>query len=458
MDIKAIYADVLTKELERLGKTSIDELSEQQQADLWNLQNMKASESIAEEAKKLAKESAEELKRDYDTQLSLFKAELQKQASAIGKMGSRIELQGSIKIDDSEKPWRTQVKEALEANREKLNELTRGMNKASVRFSVNILGKAATDPIFQEQGNGTVTGGNVPIEYRRPDFVDQVRRQPFIGDFLNIQSIESTTDGTPNVVTWVEQENIEENTGGTSEGQPKNQMSWKYVVREETAKTRTVFTKVSTRALRRIDQMQGKINNELTRSLLDDYSQQILFGDATGNNLRGLFTIAPLFDGGGLASTVDNANNFDVIRACILQLAVASSGTINGAPQAAGFTGTVVVVNPLAAAQMDLSKGTDGQYVMPPFTTAGGTVIKGLPVVETNHLAADQFIVMDGTRADLYPEQQLTIEIGLDGNDFTNNIRTVLGEHSAALVVPVNYYGAFVQGTFSVARALLETP
>ena len=50
------------------------------------------------------------------------------------------------------------------------------------------------------------------------------------------------------------------------------------------------------------------------------------------------------------------------------------------------------------------------------------------------------------------------IEIGLDGNDFTKNMRTILAEWRGQLFIQENDQTAFVTGTFATTNAALETP
>ncbi len=59
--------------------------------------------------------------------------------------------------------------------------------------------------------------------------------------------------------------------------------------------------------------------------------------------------------------------------------------------------------------------------------------------------------------AAVYDKGEIGIDVGLDGNDFTKNTRTILAEWRGAVVVKNNDRTAFVSGTFATDKAALET-
>jgi hypothetical protein len=50
----------------------------------------------------------------------------------------------------------------------------------------------------------------------------------------------------------------------------------------------------------------------------------------------------------------------------------------------------------------------------------------------------------------------MTIQIGLDGNDFTNNKKTILVEQELVQFVSANDTQVLVKGTFAAGKAVLE--
>jgi len=455
---------------------SLDELKDnsQEMAKHFNALNeenaqsvQKAIDDLSDAQKKDAKQISDltdKLKRsdeEKDEQFNLFKEAFASTQMSIKKMLT-------LRVDpDSNESIDKQIELALtnESNQAKLlvlsKETDNGVSKSdNVKFAVKVdhnTIKAADTPLLQGNGLGTVTG-QVPQAQRKPDFIDQRRRPSFIRNWISNGVLGVTADGNAETLEWVEQANIEETTGTTPENELKNDMHWEYVVKSERAKCLTVTTVVSTRMLRSVRQMQARINSQLSRSLDNELDQQILFGDDLNENFNGIFTQSSAFASGTFAGTIPNANNYDVLRVAINQCNIGSSGTINAVGEPAGFFPTVIAVNHSAMAEMDLSKGSDGHYVLPPFVSADGTIIKGVPVIGSNHIGADQFLVMEGPLVEFWMEQEVMIEVGLVNDQFKRNLRTILAELCGLVAIPENYFNGIITGDFTTAKAALELP
>jgi len=52
--------------------------------------------------------------------------------------------------------------------------------------------------------------------------------------------------------------------------------------------------------------------------------------------------------------------------------------------------------------------------------------------------------------------QGMRVQIGLDGNDFINNKKTILLEQRLVQFVSANDVNTLIKGTFATAKALLE--
>ena len=65
-------------------------------------------------------------------------------------------------------------------------------------------------------------------------------------------------------------------------------------------------------------------------------------------------------------------------------------------------------------------------------------------------------LIGDFSKALLVTREAPSIDIGLDGNDFTENTRTLLIEWRGAVVVKNNDRSAFIAGVFSTDIAALE--
>ena len=207
----------------------------------------------------------------------------------------------------------------------------------------------------------------------------------------------------------------------------------------ETLPTRVVahFIKASKQALSDNTFLQGLIDNRLRRGLDMKIEQQLLLGDGTGQNLRGLLPNATAFVKTQLA-TVDSANRLDVIRLAMLQTVLA------------GYTSNGVILNPLDAFTIALTKDDVGGYLISNPTAEGGNMrLWGLPVVESASMTADNFLIGDFTQAELYNRWDTTVEAGFENDDFTKNMVTLLGEARLALGIVDKL--AIVKGNFTAA-------
>lgn len=315
-----------------------------------------------------------------------------------------------------------------------------GSLKANRSGSVNFDVKAAAT-----MTSSNYSGGNVGLTAWDSDFARVVRRAPFLRQIVSVRPIGAQG------ISWAEQANPDPGAAGmTAEGAAKTMTDFDMVERREVARKITAYTKVSKEALDDIAYLAAEINKELVELIELKLDEQILTGDNTGQNLKGIVTYAPAFSvaGSALALGVDQANNFDVIRAAAWQIANSGKGK---------FLPNYVLVNPVDAARMDMTKLTDGQYVIPPFVSAGGQTIYGLRVIENVGVTAGDFVVGDFGKSVLGIREEISINIGYENDDFTKNLVTILGEMRAFHYIKTNHNAAFVKGTFSTARAALET-
>jgi hypothetical protein len=82
----------------------------------------------------------------------------------------------------------------------------------------------------------------------------------------------------------------------------------------------------------------------------------------------------------------------------------------------------------------------------------------GIPIVETTAMTAGTFLIGEFGKALVAEKGGIMVDVGLDGNDFTNNMRTILGEWRGEVIIENNDTSAFVTGTFATTNAALETP
>lgn len=164
------------------------------------------------------------------------------------------------------------------------------------------------------------------------------------------------------------------------------------------------------------------INLELTDALRLAEDAQLLKGTGT-NQIHGLWTQAAAYS---RAVTGDTPN--DTLRRAITQVQLAR-GVANG-----------IIINPAGLERLELEKDSEGRYVSSFAVTdeQGRTVTWRVPVVVTDALGTDEFLVGDFARAArLYDRQQAVVEVNPSHADFfTRNLVAILAEERVALTVP----------------------
>lgn len=239
----------------------------------------------------------------------------------------------------------------------------------------------------------------------------------------------------------------------TAEGAAKTQQDFDLVEKSKEVKKITSYIKVSKEMLDDVAFIESEIRTSLMELVALKMDSQVLAGDDTGNNLKGILEYAQAFSAGQFANAVDFANRFDVIRVAYNQIVIASGGDSNFA---ANFIPNYLVVHPTDQAFMELTKDENGQYILPPFLSASGMEIKGVKVIISPYMTQGDFLLGDFTKSNVKIREDATISVGLENDDFTKNLVTILCEMRGVHYIKSNHVNAFVTGTWSTAVAALR--
>lgn len=321
------------------------------------------------------------------------------------------------------------IVKAYKDNLEKIKSNTSGM----MNFELKSAGTMAISTNY--------SGGTVGLSSLEQGITRIQRRSPFIRQIVN------SAGTTSKYVVWIEQANADGGAGLTAEGTAKTQADFDLVEASMQTRKITAYIKVSKEMLADVPFVEGEIRNELIELIQLKLDSQILTGDGLTNNMKGIVTYATAYAAGNFANTINNANNFDVLRTAMSQI------------ETANFMPNYIVMNPEDVAVMELNKSAlTGDYVMPPFSSVDGTTVKGLPVVANTGVTAGTFLVGDFTKSNLRIREDVNLQVGYENDDFTKNLVTILAEARAVHYVKSNQTTAFVYGTFATAIAALETP
>lgn len=211
------------------------------------------------------------------------------------------------------------------------------------------------------------------------------------------------------------------------------------------AKKIAVSDKLAIELLDDVEGMESYVKNEMVYQLRAKANTTLMSGALSSTVPAGIQTISTTYSLAGVET--DNPNNFDCIRAAVAQLAV---GHFGGLP-------VTVFINPVDAANMDLSKASSsGVYLMPPFSTSDGKQIAGALVIEDNNIAAGYFqaACLDLFKCLIYKD--MTINLGWENDDFTKNLVTYICEMRIHSFHSENDANGFIYDTFANVKALID--
>ncbi len=267
-----------------------------------------------------------------------------------------------------------------------------------------------------------------------------VRRRPYLLDIANVSSTNKM------YVQWAEQANPDGTAGETAEGGSKNQIDFDWVEKSAKVEKLTAYIKTSKESLDDLEGLANEINTELAETVLLAVDAALLAGDGSTPSLNGLLGQDTAYNAGSFAGTIEDPKKSDVLRTAIAQV------------EAAHFIPNYIILHPDDVASMDLEKSAaDGHYTLPPFRSADGMMISGVRVIANTGQTVDKFTVGDFTKFNVRIREAFGIDVGYDGNDFSKNMVTILGEIRLVSYVKANHQTAFVSGDFSDAIAALAT-
>ena len=349
----------------------------------------------------------------------LDKLDIKLQKTSVQK-GTNQNLDSEIKSKFAEKA----VSDAI-------NELK---NNRGAAVSLDV--KAATSITL-----GSYTGNVLTTEVDR-SIVGPQNNMPFFRDIVNVAPIRG------NKVTWINKSAVSNGAGMTAEGTAKTQVSWTYSEESADVKKITAYVKVSKEALDDLDFLRSEINTDLRQEIELKLDEQIAEGTGLTQNLKGILTYAPAFNvtGTSLALAVDAPNRLDVLRSAVALV------------RRNKFRANYIAINPVDAALMDMAKGDDKHYILPPFVTADGTRIAGTTVIESFSIDEGTFLVGDFTKSNLRIREEININLGYENDDFTKNMVTILAEMRAVHYIKLHHVPAFVKGTFATAITAITKP
>lgn len=412
---------------------------------------------------KVGQEAADRIKSLFDEKKADFasKTDIDEALKAFSIKAEDITIEGKSLVDvlkeqsqaiakkeaQAQKPQTVteQIKSYLETNKDKFEAFKRGELKSfgtiSAKNGETIAGielntKAAATMLVSTNTNSSAF---VPRPVYEGGLIDLVRNTPFLENFSN-----TATVGSPRII-YTEKVNEDGDADFIGEGGVKPLIDFEIQTTTVYAKKVADKIKVSTEMLDDIDFIAAEINNELKYQVDIHTDNELLAGAGDGTESNAALKGLTSFAGGFTLTTIETSepNNFDCIRAAAAQIA-----SLN-------FSANYCFVNPIDAANMDLSKASDGHYIIPPFKSATGMEIAGIRIVETNQIPVGSFLCGDMTKFKIRNYKPFAISMGWVNDDFEKNLVTIIGERRLASYVSVNHTGAFVYDQFADVKTAI---
>lgn len=212
-----------------------------------------------------------------------------------------------------------------------------------------------------------------------------------------------------------------------ADSSPKPAASAAYTMESATVRTQAVTIPVTEQMLADAPFLVGEINGRLVYDLEKLLEEEMMYGSGSGQHFAGILNDTDVLEAPSTGSTLDQ------IRRGMARV------------RKSGYRPNAVVMDPIDAGELVLTKGSDNHYLYQVFPTAdGGTQVWGIRIVESSSmeetaLASEperNILVGDFTRgATLWNREAISLAIGWVNAQFTSNERTIRAERRAAFAV-----------------------
>jgi HK97 family phage major capsid protein len=224
-----------------------------------------------------------------------------------------------------------------------------------------------------------------------------------------------------NTIEYVQETGFTNGAAPVAEGAAKPSSDIKLDLKSSTAKVIAHWMKASRQALDDVSFLRSMIDQRLIYGLSYAEENQLLNGDGTGQNLHGLIPNATAY---AAPFTPSAGTAIDTMRLAMLQAALAE------------YPATGHVMNPIDWARIELTKDSEGRYIIGNPQGTLSPTLWNLPVVETQAISVDKFLTgAFKLGAQIFDRWDARVEVGYVNDDFTRNMVTLLGEERLALAV-----------------------
>ncbi|MET9286496.1 phage major capsid protein [Nocardia beijingensis] len=199
----------------------------------------------------------------------------------------------------------------------------------------------------------------------------------------------------------------------------KPEGAWAYERKQANVKTIAEWVPATKRALADVAALEGLINDELRADVAEAEEGQILNGNGTGENFTGINNWS------GVQTQAFATDLFTSVRKAITK--ARTVGRVNP---------TGIVVNPVDAEAIDLTKDAQDRYYYGGPFAIGTRTLWGLPVVESETQPSGEALLGDFSKAVIWDREQTTVTVTDSHADFfIRNMVAILAEERLAFAV-----------------------
>jgi len=251
------------------------------------------------------------------------------------------------------------------------------------------------------------------------------------------------------VVRFVKESGYSNGAATAAEGATVGQSDFDFTASDANVRKIATYFRISEEMLADTPQLTSYLSARAPEKLLSVEDTQILSGNGSAPNLSGIITDAADFDvssGGAFYQSVESANEFDVLVAALNQLALSN------------YDADYIMLHPTDFHKILLLKDSQNSYLKDQVYAGLQPAFMGVPVVLNTAITAGTFLCGNfGVGTQLWVRDNVGVEFFReDGTNVRDGFVTVRVSERIALT---NYLpNAFVNGTFSTAKAALETP
>jgi HK97 family phage major capsid protein len=276
------------------------------------------------------------------------------------------------------------------------------------------------------------TSGGALVETERVGVILAPQRRLTIRDL-----VAPGTTGS-NAVEYVRETGFTNNAAIVGEGLAKPYSELTFALENANVRTIAHLFKGSRQILDDAAALQSYIDARARYGLLLAEEAQLLYGNGTGNNLKGIIPQAQAY-APPAGIVVEAEQRIDRIRLALLQAMLAE------------FPSTGIVLNPIDWAAIELLKDGEGRYIIGKPQDGTAPRLWNLPVVETQAIVQDQFLVgAFSLAAQIYDRMGIEVLVSTENDkDFENNMVTIRAEERLAFAV--YRPEAFVTGELTAA-------